>query len=64
MQVNTPSVALCRIAHWRGRIRYATRYDDYPETGHLSEQQSRSHWSDTIRYTISDTVEGRDHFLT
>jgi hypothetical protein len=32
---------LRRSAHWR----YAKRYDDYPETGHLSEQQSRSHWS-------------------
>jgi hypothetical protein len=41
----------------------ATGYDDYPKTGHLSEQQSRSHWSDMIRYTISDTTEVKDHFF-
>jgi hypothetical protein len=50
-----------------GAITYATlrdtiRYDDYPETGQLSERQSRSHWSDMVRYTINDTTEGRDHF--
>jgi hypothetical protein len=54
---------LRRSAYWRDRIRYATWHDVYPETEHLSEQQSRSHWSDTIHYTISDTTEGRDLFF-
>jgi hypothetical protein len=54
---------LKRSAHWRDKIRYATWFNDFPETRHLSEQQSRSNWSDTIRYTISDTTEGRNNFL-
>jgi hypothetical protein len=58
----TSPLRIRRSAYWRDKIRYATRYDVYPETGHLSEQQSRSHWSDTVRYTISDTTEGRANF--
>jgi hypothetical protein len=41
-QVTYVSETVGWSAHWHDRICYVTRYNDYPKTGHLSEQQSHS----------------------